>query len=131
MSELADELKMDPGNMARQVKLYYTLREDDRPSRLDPQAVEHLRAAHRLVVSGAVRNYPQALRQVLGLTEVPVPSAVLKEILQSLEGVRDSQLRTEKRLNSMAKAFKALLIQSDKQGRLDDPNAVDESSDPT
>lgn len=119
MSELADELQMDAGNMSRQVRLYYRLQGRERPGRLDPQAVDDLYAAHALVSSRTVKNYPQALKQVLGLSDAPVPAAVVSEIKQTLEDICDSQVRTEKRLNSMAKHFKVLIDRLDKQSGFD------------
>jgi predicted N-formylglutamate amidohydrolase len=128
MSELADELKMDAGNMSRQVRLYYRLQERDRPGRLDDKAVSDLRQAHALVVARAVSTYPQALKQVLGLVAAPVPAASVAEIKQVLTEIRDSQLRTDKRINAMAKRFKALLDQLDKQGQAVETDADDELS---
>ncbi|WP_229723662.1 hypothetical protein [Deinococcus aerolatus] len=119
MSELADELQMDVGNMSRQVRLYYRLQDRDRPGRLDPQAIDDFYAAHALVTSRTVKNYPQALKQVLGLSDAPVPAAVVTEIKQSLEDICDSQVRTEKRLNNIAKHFKLLLDRLDKQSGCD------------
>lgn len=120
MSELADELKIDAGNMSRQVRLYYRLQNRDKPGRLDQQAVHHLKEAHTLVTNHTVKNYPQALRQVLGLSEAPVSPASVLEIKQSLQDIYDSQVRTEKRLNGMAKRFKLLLDRLDQAGGLDD-----------
>lgn len=129
MSELADELQIDVGNMSRQVRLYYRLQNRDKPGRLDQQAVQHFREAHTLVTNHAVKNYPQALKQVLGLSDAPVPPASVLEIKQSLQDIYDSQVRTEKRLNSMAKQFKFLLDRLDKPSGFDDGVVNDEKFD--